>query len=31
VEKIMGDMRVKLDKGLKDANKSVEEQERTIE
>jgi exocyst complex component 2 len=31
VERIMSDMRVKLDKGLKDPNRAIEEQERTIE
>ncbi|OXC68440.1 hypothetical protein AYX13_02890 [Cryptococcus neoformans] len=31
VEEIMGDMRAKLDSGLKEASRGVEEQERTIE
>ncbi|EIW69869.1 hypothetical protein TREMEDRAFT_29687 [Tremella mesenterica DSM 1558] len=31
VEKIMSDLRVKLDAGLKDSSRSAEEQERTIE
>lgn len=31
VEKIMGEMKAKLDKGLKDPAKSAEEQEKTIE
>jgi exocyst complex component 2 len=31
VEGIMDDMRKRLDEGLKDANKSVEEQEKVIE
>lgn len=31
VEKIMGDMRAKLDESLRDPSRSVEEQERTIE
>jgi exocyst complex component 2 len=31
VEKIMGEMRTKLDEGLKDPTRSVEDQEKTIE
>ena len=31
VERIMSEMRVKLDKALKDYNRSAEEQEKTIE